>query len=179
MLTTDFSAMYAEKSVVYPGKERFINTRPLLALHTFRRRSSYCIRIKEWSRILKCKYYLDIHRKECALRKRRKFHVLKAFELRYCLLIQVVIVDVRTRMLFAWWSWYCSKQIRGTSQHAFIATYYRSAKKIECFYWFRINIFFRFNSATIDNCLTAKFCVMQTWMSICFQCQPIKFLYFQ
>ena len=30
-------------------------------------------------------YYLYIHRNECALGKLRKFYVLKAFELQYCL----------------------------------------------------------------------------------------------
>ena len=31
----------------------------------------------------KCKYYIDIHKNECALRKLRKFHVLKALQLRW------------------------------------------------------------------------------------------------
>ena len=39
---------------------------------------------------------------------------------------------------------YCSKQgrVRGTSQRAIIATYHRSVKTVEGFYWFGINSFF-------------------------------------
>ena len=57
-----------------------------------------------------------------------KFHVLTAFEFRHCL--HDAIVDVRTRLSLVSWSWYCSKQRRGTSQHVMIATYILNTKRL-------------------------------------------------
>ena len=74
----------------------------------------------------KCKYYIDIHKKWCALRKLREVHVSKT-ELRRVLFTSWHCVQARhtCRDLD-----YCSKQRCGTSQHAIIiASYYCSVKR--------------------------------------------------
>ena len=74
---------------------------------------------------------MEIHKNECALRKLSKFHVRKhsnfAGRAEYCL--HIAIVDVHThvtRVVIVILQ--CSKQRPSTSQHAIIATYYRSVK---------------------------------------------------
>ena len=87
--------------------------------------------------VKKCKYYLDIHKNECALRKLHEFHVLKAFKLPNCL--HVVIIDVHTRMSPV--SWSCSKQRPGTPQHAIICMATSLSQKVECFIDLELIIF--------------------------------------
>ena len=72
---------------------------------------------------------------------------------------------------------YCSKQRLGTS-HAIIATYHGSVQKVECFYLFGINNFSGSTWLLWIRVSLQKCSVMQTWLSLCFGYQPIKFLYF-
>ena len=77
---------------------------------------------------------MEIHKNECAPRKLSKFHVSKAFQLCrpitvYAIHIAIGIVDVHTHFTRAVIViLQCSKQRRSTSQHAIIATHYRSVK---------------------------------------------------
>ena len=75
---------------------------------------------------------MEIHKNECALRKLSKFHVSKAFQLRRPSTVYILaIVDVHTHFTRAVIViLQCSKQrrSRSTSQHAIIATFYRSVK---------------------------------------------------
>ena len=73
----------------------------------------------------------------------------------YC--FHVVIVDVHTSRVACHTCRdleYCSKQGRGTSQHAIIATYHRSVKQWKVFIDLESIVFFRFNSAAMDTGLT-------------------------
>ena len=64
---------------------------------------------------------------ECVLRKLRKFHVLKVFELRRVLFPCCHCWCAHVTRVVTW------KQGRGTSQHAIIATYHRSVKQWKVF----------------------------------------------
>ena len=108
----------------------------------------------------KCKYYIDIYKSESALRKLRKFHVLKVFNLRRVQACTVYMLSLLICTHHACHTCrdrdYCSKQRLGTS-HAIIATYHGSVKKWNVL--FIRNQYFRFNSAAMDTGLTAKvFC---------------------
>ena len=86
----------------------------------------------------KCKYYIDIYKSECALRKLRKFHVLKVFELHRVQACTVYMLSLLICTRHACHTCrdrdYCSKQRRGTS-HAIISTCIPSlGQKVECFY---------------------------------------------
>ena len=119
---------------MFPGQERFVNTR---TVYTHSVDTVLHLTLNNGQEMF-TSIFFDIHKNECAPRKLREFHVLKVLELRYCL--HVVIVYVRTRLSLVSWSWYCSKQRIGTLQHAVIATY-SFGQKVECFYWFGNNIF--------------------------------------
>ena len=81
----------------------------------------------------KCKYYIDIYKSESALRKLRKFHVLKVFNLRR---VQACTVYMLSLLICTHHACrdgdYCSKQRLGTL-HAIIATYHGSVKKWNVF----------------------------------------------
>ena len=84
----------------------------------------------------KCKYYIDIYKSESALRKLRKFHVLKVFNLRRVQACTVYMLSLLICTHHACHTCrdgdYCSKQRLGTS-HAIIATYHGSVKKWNVF----------------------------------------------
>ena len=132
----------------------------------------------------KCKYYIDIYKSESALRKLRKFHVLKVFNLRRVQACTVYMLSLLICTHHACHTCrdrdYCSKQRLGTS-HAIIATFlYISwlGQKVECFYLFGINNFSGSTRLLWIRVSLQKCSVMQTWLSLCFGYQPIKFLYF-
>ena len=87
-----------------------------------------------------CRYYIDIHKNECTLKKPCKFHVLKVFELR-----RALFTGCHCWCAHAYQTCrdldYCSKQRRGTSQHAIISSYYRLIKKWDIFIDFELIIF--------------------------------------
>ena len=84
----------------------------------------------------KCKYYIDIYKSESALRKLRKFHVLKVFNLRRVQACTVYMLSLLICTHHACHTCrdgdYCSKQRLGTS-YAIIATYHGSVKKWNVF----------------------------------------------
>ena len=92
----------------------------------------------------KCKYYINIHYLvNASWESSGNFMFWKSLKFAEYY-FHVVIVDVHTSRVACHTCRdldYCSKQARGTSQHAIIATYHRSVK-LEGFYWFGINIFF-------------------------------------
>ena len=84
----------------------------------------------------KCKYYINIHYLvNASWESSGNFMFWKSLNFaEYC--FHVVIVDVHTSRVACHTCRdldYCSKQGRGTSQHAIIATYHRSVKQWEVF----------------------------------------------
>ena len=65
----------------------------------------------------KCKYYMEIHKNECALRKLSKFHVSKAFQLRRPSTVYTLPLLMCTRISLVPWSWYCSAVNRDAERH--------------------------------------------------------------
>ena len=108
-----FFSMYAEKSGVYRDKERFVQ-KPNPFTHVLW--TQYCIK-QHGIKAKKCKYYMEIHKNECALRKLSKFHVSKAFQLRRPSTVYILSLLMCKRISLVPWSWYCSAVNRDAVRH--------------------------------------------------------------
>ena len=109
----------------------------------------------------KCKYYIDIYKSESALRKLRKFHVLKVFNLRR---VQACTVYMLSLLICTHHTYVTHVVIvitavnRDSVLHMLLLLHIMARSKSGMFLFIR-NQFFRFNSAAMDTGLTAKvFC---------------------
>ena len=142
-----FYRIVSWKSGVYPGRER---------LHTFCGRSTLQLTIT-LNNGQKCKYYINIHYLVNApWGSSGNFMFWKSLNFaEYCSMLSLLMC---TRPRVACHTCrdldYCSKQGRGTSQHAIIATYHRSVKQWNVFIDLESIVFFRFNSTAMDTGLT-------------------------